>query len=119
MANEIRATVSLSCNNGNLTFNKSYSIAANQVTARGPNPGTISVTTTDTTVNFGALGTPRWALFRNIGTNAVNVGAGTSIVSFMQMNAGDVALMPLMPSATIRVQAITGTSSLHIEALDT
>lgn len=118
MANEIRVTAGLSCVNGNLSFSKTYSVAANQVTARGPNPGTIDVTTTEATVNFGSLGTPKWTLFRNIGTNSVNIGAGTTLVSFMQLNPGEPAVVPLMPAATIRVQTISGTTRLQIESLD-
>ena len=119
MANEIRITAGLSCTNGKLTFNKSYSVAADQTTARGPNPGTIDVTTTEATVNFGSVSAPRWALFRNLDTNPVNIGAGTALVSFMQLKAGEPALVPLVPSVTVRVQATTGTTRLQIEALET
>lgn len=119
MANEIRITAGLSVTNGNLSFNKSYSVSADQTTARGPNPGTVDVSTTESTVGFGSVSAPRWALFRNIGTNPINVGAGTALVSFMQLKAGEPAVVPLMPAATIRVQTTTGTSRLQIEALET
>lgn len=119
MANEIRVTAGLSLTNGNLSFAKTYSVAADQSTARGPNPGTITVTTTEATVNFGSLSAPRWALFRNVGTNPVNIGAGTALVSFAQLKAGEPMVVPLVPSVTVRVQATTGTTSLHIEALET
>ena len=119
MANEISASFSLALNNGNLKYSKSFSLQADQATARGPNPGTISVTTTEATVGFGSVSAPRWALFRNVGTNPVNVGAGTSLVSFAQLKGGEGMLVPLVPSVTVRVQATTGTTSLHIEALET
>jgi hypothetical protein len=119
MANEIRITAGLTCTNGNLTFNKSLSVTADQTTAKGPNPGTIDVTTTEATVNFGSVSAPRWALFSNLGTNPVNIGAGTALVSFMQLKGGEPALVPLVPSVTVRVQATTGTTRLQIEALET
>ena len=119
MANEIRATIGLSCTNGNLTYSKSFSITADQTTARGPNPGTIDVSTTESTVSFGSVSAPRWTLFRNIGTNPVNVGAGTALVSFMQLKAGEGAVVPLVPSVTVRLQTTTGTSKLQVEALET
>lgn len=119
MANEIRVTAGLSCTNGNLSYSKSYSVAADQATARGPNPGTVDVSTTEATVGFGSVTAPRWALFRNIGTNPVNIGAGTAIVSFAQLKAGEPMVVPLVPSVTVRVQTTTGTSRLQIEALET
>ena len=119
MANEIRVTAGLSVTNGNLSYNKSYSVAADQATARGPNPGTIDVTTTEASVGFGSVSAPRWALFRNLGTNPVNIGAGTALVAFMQLKAGEPAVVPLVPSVTVRVQATTGTTRLQIEALET
>lgn len=119
MANEIRITAGLSVTNGNLSFNKSYSVAADQTTARGPNPGTIDVTTTEASVGFGSVSAPRWALFRNLGTNPVNIGAGTALVAFMQLKAGEPAVVPLVPSVTVRVVTTTGTTRLQIEALET
>jgi hypothetical protein len=58
-------------------------------------------------------------LFRNIGTNPVNIGAGTALVSFAQLKAGEPMVVPLVPSVTVRVQTTTGTSRLQIEALET
>jgi hypothetical protein len=119
MANEISATIGLTCTNGNMTFNKQYSIRADQTTQGGPNPGTISVTTTEATVGFGSLSAPRWTLFRNLGTNPVNVGAGTALVSFAQLKSGEAMVVPLVPSITLRVQTTTGTTRLQVEALET
>lgn len=119
MANEIRFTAGLTCTNGNFSFSRTWSASADQATAGGANPGTISVSTTEATVNFGSVSAPRWAIFRNIGTNPVNIGAGTALVSFMQLKASEAAVVPLVPSVTVRVQATTGTTKLVIEALET
>ncbi len=119
MANEISATVGLSCTNGNFTYNKQYSIRADQTTSGGGNPGTISVTTTEATVGFGSISAPRWTLFRNIGTNPVNIGAGTALVSFAQLKAGEAMVVPLVPSVTVRVQTTTGTTKLQVESMET
>jgi hypothetical protein len=119
MANEISATIGLSCTNGNLSFNKQYSIRADQTTAGAGNPGTISVSTTEATVSFGSISAPRWTLFRNVGTNPVNLGAGTALVSFAQLKAGEAMVVPLVPSITLRVQTTTGTTRLQVEALET
>lgn len=119
MANEIRFTAGLTCTNGNFSFTRTWSSSADQTTSGGGNPGTISVTTTESTVNFGSVSAPRWALFKNIGTNPVNVGAGTALVSFMQLKANEAAVVPLVPSVTVRVQTTTGTTKIQIEALET
>lgn len=119
MANEINATIGLSCTNGNFSYSKSYSVRADQTTKGGGNPGTLSVTTTEATVGFGSLSAPRWTLFRNIGTNPVNIGAGTALVSFAQLKAGEAMVVPLVPSVTVRVQTTTGTTQLQIDAMET
>jgi hypothetical protein len=49
----------------------------------------------------------------------VNVGAGTALVSFAQLKAGEAMVVPLVPSITLRVQTTTGTTRLQVEALET
>jgi hypothetical protein len=118
MANEIRITASLSCNNGEFAYSRNWSDQDNQTTPRGGNPGTIAVTTTDSTVSFGNLTTPKWCLMKNIGTAAVDVGCGTTFTAFATVPAGAPMLVPLASSATVRVKTSSGTSVLQVEALD-
>jgi len=118
MANEIRITAGLSCTNGEFSYQRNYSDQDNQTTAHGGNPGTITVSTTESTVNFGNLTTPKWMLLKNIGTSSVDVGCGTAFTAFATVPVGSPMLVPLSSSATVRVKTSSGTSILQVEALD-
>ena len=115
MANEISVLASLQCVNGTFRVGKNPGIVrADQATSGGGQPGTFSVTTTDTAITISNLTTPRWAYLQNIGTNAVDVGptSGGAIVKVMTLKAGEVALLPLAASVALRCQTTTGTSKL-------
>ena len=122
MANEITVLASLSCLNGNLNIRKeSGAIRVNQTTAGGGQPGTISATTTDTAITISGVSAPKWAYFRNIGSNPVKIGptSGGAIVSMVQLAAGEPAVLPLVPSVALRCQTTTGTTTLEIVTLET
>lgn len=122
MASEITVLAQLACRNGNLVISKdSSAIRVDQATKGGGQPGTISATTTDTAITISGLTAPRWAYMRNIGTNPIKVGptSGGAIVSMIQLSAGEVALLPLVPSVALRLQTTTGTSQLELTCLET
>jgi hypothetical protein len=113
MANEIRITAGLTLSNTPLNFNKSISFQANQTTKRGPNPGSVTLSTTTATVSFGNLSSPGWALVTNTGTNPAEI-----VISKIVLNASEACVVQLANSATFTVNATTGTTSLHIDCLD-
>lgn len=115
MANEIRVTAGLSRNDATnpVKFNQTLSFSADQSTKSGPNPGTISVSTTTTTVNFGSLSNPGWALFVNEGTNPIEI-----VVSKAILNSNQSCIVQIANSATVTVNSTTGTSKLNVMALD-
>jgi len=113
MANEIRVTTGLSLNNSPLSFSKNISVAASQTTKRGPNPGSVTVSTTTTTVSFGNLTSPGWALMQNSGTNPVEI-----VVSKVILNSNEACIVQLANSATVTINTTTGTSTLHVDCID-
>ncbi len=122
MASEISVLAQLSLSNGTLKIDKqSGAIRVDQATAGGGQPGTISATTTATATPISGLTAPRWCYMRNVGTNPIKVGptSGGAIVPMVQLSAGEVALMPLVPSVALRLQTTTGTSRLDLTCLET
>jgi hypothetical protein len=113
MANEIQVTAGLRLNNSPLTMSKNVSFSDNQTTKKGPNPGTINVSTTTTTVAFGNLTNPGWAVMQNIGTNPVEI-----IVSKIILDGSQACVVQLADSATVTINTTTGTSSLQVECID-
>ena len=113
MSNEIRITAGMSLSNTPLSFNKSISFQADQATRRGPNPGTITVSTTTATVSFGNLTSPGWALMQNTGTNPIEI-----VISKVILNSNQAHIVQIANSATVTVNSTAGTSALHIECLD-
>jgi hypothetical protein len=113
MANEIRVTAGLTLNNSPISFSKNISVAADQTTKRGPNPGSVTVSTTTTTVSFGNLSNPGWALMTNSGTNPIEI-----VISKVLLNSNQAHIVQLANSATVTINTTAGTSTLHIDAID-
>lgn len=113
MANEIRVTAGLTLSNSPLNYNKSISFQADQSTRRGPNPGSITVSTTTATVSFGNLSSPGWALMQNTGTNPIEI-----VISKVVLNSNQAHIVQIANSATVTVNSTGGTSTLHIDCLD-
>lgn len=115
MANEIRVTAGLSRNDTTnpVKVNQTITFSADQSTKLGPNPGSISVSTTTTTVGWGSLSNPGWALFVNEGTNPVEI-----VISKLILNSNQAHVVQIANSATVTINTTTGTSTLNIMGLN-
>lgn len=121
MADEIRSTVSLSVNNGNFTFDRSKSFASDQTSARGGNPGSVTIGSTEEVINFGDIVTEGIIWIENLdSTNYIDYGpeSGGSMVLFGQVKPGEIQLFRLYPGITFRAQASppTGTAAVSCDA---
>lgn len=104
MANEIRINISLQIKKGNLTFQSNPTAFLDTMSgdAAAPSPGRITVSEQGTDINLSAVGTPGWALFRNLDdTNYVQLGVYNTDQSefypFARIKPGQHFLMPVDP----------------------
>lgn len=123
MSAEITIFASLSCTNGSLKIAVSPGqVQIDQATARGGNPGTVTVGTSEEVISFGDLVAPRWAFLRNLSpTNYVDFGpeSAGAMVAALRLKAGEYAILPLVPAAVYRAKANTAAVDLQITALET
>lgn len=117
MANEIKITTGMQCLNGNLNITiPSQTISVNQTTAGGGNPATVSVGTSEETINFGDI-TARYVHMRNLdATNFVEIGFSTGVYG-VKLLAGETALFPLLTTATVYAKSDTASVSMQIIGL--
>jgi len=119
MADEITITTGLKCENGTLVIpltNKTRLF--NQTTARGGNPGTVSVGTGEETISFGDT-VPGWVECLNIdASNYVELGFSTGVYG-IYLPPGGPALFYLNAGATIYAKADTATCDVRITSVNT
>lgn len=118
MANEITVVAGLRCTNGNFTMNEpTLTIQVDQATARGDGPGVVNIATTEETVAFGDISNPTYLIVRNLdATNYVQLGFSTAVYG-IRLLAGQVALFPMEPSATLYAKANTAACNIKVKAL--
>ena len=116
MANEIKASLSLSVDNGSYSERFSASgLQSDQATQLGIG-GVVTIGTAVQTLSIGDITTAGYATFRNLnsqtsGTHYVSMGAyvGTNLHAFARLGRNMAALVPLDPTVTIGVQGVTST----------
>lgn len=116
MANEIKAALSLAVANGGYEDRFSASnVQADQASQAGA-AGVVTVGTSVQTLSIGVVSDAGYAAFRNLntqtsGTHYITIGAyvGTNLHAFGQLNRNMSAVVPLSPTITIGLQAVTST----------
>lgn len=116
MSDEIKASLTLSINNGNYSDRfAANSVSADQTTQAGA-AGVVTVGTAVQTLSLGHVVTAGYAAFRNMstltsGTHAIFIGSyeGTTNYEVVKLQRGMAAVLPLVPTITIGVRAITST----------
>lgn len=117
MANEVKASMSLSLDNG--AYSERFAVSgvqADQATQMGIG-GVVTVGTAVTTLSVGEVTSAGYAAFRNLntqtsGTHYITIGAyvGTNLHAFAQLNRNMAAVVPLSPTITIGLQGVTSTA---------
>lgn len=122
MAEEISITARMSVSNGNLKLNMGGTTQKfDQTTAKGGNPGTVNIGTSDEAISLGDISSAGWAYFRNLDTtNYVEIGptSGGALVPFLRLEAGEEAVLRLTPSVALRGQANTAACNVMIAVLE-
>lgn len=120
MANEGSISVTVKVDNGNYSYKRALSGRFDQTNPRGGNPGVVTIGTSETTISFGSLSTPRVALFQNLDdTNFVEIGPdSTGLVEFIKLLPGQFAVLPLADSVTVKAKADTAACDLLVEVQD-
>jgi hypothetical protein len=116
MSDEIKASLTLSVSNGNYSERFSSSgVSVDQTTQAGAG-AVVTVGTAVQTLSLGNVTTAGYAAFRNLstltsGTHAIFVGSydGTNNQEVVKLQRGMAAVLPLVPTITIGVRAVTST----------
>lgn len=111
MANEIAIKEKITVSNANFYDEIDPGVInANQSTASGGNPGTVSIGTSEEDISFGDV-TPKLVYMRNLdATNYVTYGpkSGGSMITFGILSPGQSARLWLQSGVTLRMLANTG-----------
>ena len=123
MSNEITLRASMKVVNGNLEIPLlgSSQFQDDQTNARGGQPGTATIGTSEEDVSFGDLTAPGWVWLVNLDdTNYVKYGpkSGAAMVLFGEIYPGKRALFFLGASVTLRMVADTAACDVMIVAAD-
>lgn len=116
MADEVKVSVALQCDNGNFSDRfAAASVKANQTTQAAV-AGVVTVGTAVQTLSLGLVSSPGYAAFRNLatqtaGTHAVFIGQydGTNNNEVLELQRGMAAVLPLAATVTIGLRAVTST----------
>lgn len=116
MANEVSVSVSLSVNNGNMSFTKRSSYNADQTAAGGPSNGVQEIGTSHELVGITDITNKGFAYFGNLDTtNYVEIGVEVSSTFYplIKLAAGETAVLKLSPSVAVYAQANTAAIDLE------
>lgn len=86
--------------------------------SQGAVSGIVTIGTSEEDLDLSELATPRWAFFRNLdSTNFVTIGpkSAGAMVAMLKLLPGEIALMPLAGSVTLR--AIADTASVKLQRM--
>ena len=116
MADEVKASLVLVVANGNYSDRFSASgVSVDQTTQAGA-AGVVTIGTAVQTLSLGHVASAGYAAFRNLstltsGTHAIFIGSydGTNNQEVVKLQRGMAAVLPLVPTITIGVRAITST----------
>jgi hypothetical protein len=120
MAEEIEILVDVTLRNGTVENDfQPASVSVDQTNARFSDR-IVDVGTTAETISFGDLTSAGLVCFQNTdSTNYVTVGPDSGgLVAMIKINAGEVAVFRVDPSATIKAQADTASVKLRVDAYD-
>lgn len=118
MADEIRVSVTLAVNNGNLSDSFSKSYTADQAAVGGPTPGYQTIGTSEEEVALGELGTNGWVIMQNLdATNFVEWGFATGVYGG-SMLAGETAGPFRLNGTSIFLKSDTGACKVIIKAYE-
>ena len=119
MANEITVTAGLRVLNGNLSFNTNAGAQqADQTTARGGGPGTVTVGTTQESIAFGDI-SPGYVFMQNLDdTNFVKFGTVTGDLGG-KLSPGMTAVFEMVSGETLYVIADTADCDVLVVAANT
>lgn len=116
MADEVKASLVLSVANGNYSDRFSASGVSVDQTTQAGSAGVVTVGTAVQTLSLGQVTTAGYAAFRNLstltsGTHAIFIGSydGTNNQEVVKLQRGMAAVLPLVPTITIGVRAVTST----------
>lgn len=116
MADEIKASLALSVDNGNYSDRFAVASLKASQTTQGGAAGVVTVGTAVQTLSLGHVSSAGYAAFRNLssatsGTHAIFIGLwdGTNNREVVRLQRGMAAVMPLVPTITIGVRAVTST----------
>lgn len=119
MANEIKVTVNGTVTNGKYSNEFKPGTLSFDQAAVGAHAPVVSVGTSEEDLSIGDVSTPGWLFLRNLdATNYVDYGGkstGGTMVALGRIKAGDVAVLRMNPSATLRWKA--NTSAVKVQAL--
>lgn len=122
MADEIKLSCSIVAEKNNLKFSRFHSnLLDDWTTARGPNPGTVAVGTSEEDISFGDAA-PGWVIIKNLdSTNFVKYGpkSGAAMVDFGRLYPGMASMFYLASGVTLRMIADTAACDVLIEAINT
>lgn len=124
MADEIKASLSLSVDNGNYSDRFAVNnLKANQATQAGV-AGVVTVGTAVQIISLGHVASAGYAAFRNLstatsGTHAIFIGLydGTNNQEVVRLQRGMAAVLPLVPTITIGARAVTSTQFTAVARL--
>lgn len=120
-ANAIQLSTSLTCVNGSLDIRISKTKQIDQTTAKGGNPGTVNIGTSEEVLAFGDITSLGIVWLLNMdATNFVELGPESSgaMVAALKLKAGEGYAIRLKPGVTWRAKADTAAVNLFICALD-
>ena len=106
----IKIAQSIKINDGAFKYSKRDSFDVTQTGSGGGNPGKVSLTTSETTVSFGSVSTPRIVRMVNIGdTNAFNYGFSTGNLDG-EIGPGESYTIKLKSGASLILAAAASTT---------
>lgn len=118
MANEIRLSTNVNITNGNFKYNRTISKQIDQANVGGGNPGTVSIGTTEETINFGDIATEGLIVMENLDTtNYIQWGFSTGVYGG-RMEAGEPAIFRAEPGLTLYVKSNTATCKAYIGCME-
>ena len=116
MANEISASLSLSVSNGAYSDRFAAANVKSDQAAQLGAAGVVTVGTAVQTLSIAPVTSAGYAAFRNLntqtsGTHYVSIGAyvGTNLHEFARLERNAAPVVPLSPSITIGLSAVTST----------
>lgn len=120
MANEIRVSSTLIVKNGNFSGDWTASFNADQSALGGGNPGTVDLTTSETTIDPGDIDTEGWCWIKNIGAaQAATIGFATSYTTGLLILPGQTAgPFKLIAGTVLYAKALTSTTSIQVIILE-